>query len=447
VQSDKWWWNERRRVDRLTEATRLALRHWAWIGVSVWLACAPLRAAALARATSAAGVTPALEVSEHAIRRGDSLAAILSGHGVATEEIGRWRRAARLQFDLGHIEPGRVLRLEFDARGRLHRLRYPIDREHALVVERDVDERLLARSVVLPVSVRAAGVRAVVRRNLFETARQAGIPDAIIAQMVDLLSRELPFKSAVRRGDRVRVLYEQRTSLDGQPLPPGRILAVDYVGRQRSAAAYLFDTQDGAAVYVDDSGHLVNAPPLRYPLEFTRITSEFSASRFHPILQHSRPHLGIDFAAPAGTPVRAVGAGTVQWAGPQGGFGNHLELDHGGGLVSTYSHLRGIEPHVAVGTRVLRGQLLGWVGQTGWATGPHLHFAMFDHGQYVDPLTITHAPQLTAVDPRGFAPLRREMLARLQALPVSAPSAPSAPEIGLSPLAQAGRGGPINLTF
>jgi murein DD-endopeptidase MepM/ murein hydrolase activator NlpD len=167
----------------------------------------------------------------------------------------------------------------------------------------------------------------------------------------------------------------------------------------------------------------------------------------HPILHRNRPHLGVDLAAPSGTPVRAIGSGSVRFSGTQNGFGNHIEIDHGGGFVSAYSHLQGVAPEIGAGQPVSRGQLIGWVGQTGLATGPHLHFAIFEHGQYVDPLTIKYPPQLDAIDTIASAGWRRQLSARLHTLPQNSPLTPTAPEMGLPALAQASGVGPITLTF
>jgi murein DD-endopeptidase MepM/ murein hydrolase activator NlpD len=409
---------------------------------STWFVCAPMRADALGRASDR---PPSDRVVERTVQRGERLGAILAGHGMSAAEISRWVRAARPQADLGHLDPGHSLELRFDQSGALRALCYEVDGEHTVTVERDTSDRLTAHSTPLPVTVRAVAVRATVRQSFVAAARQAAVPDRVISQMIDLLGWRVSFKSDVRRGDRLRVLYEQRTARSGRALYPGRILAVDYRGRTQSAAAYLYDERDGVSRYVDDSGHLVNGAPLRYPLEFTRITSVFSDGRFHPILQETRPHLGVDFAAPAGTPVRSIGPGTIQCAGDKAAFGNHVEIDHGGGFVSTYSHLRHIAPGIQPGAQVTPGQLIGWVGQTGLATGTHLHFAIFRDGEYVDPLTVKLPRQFTLIDPATFAHLRDDMQARFQAL-LDAP-APSAPETGLPLRAQAGGVGPINLTF
>jgi len=428
-------------------AKRIALYRWACVGVSTMIVLAPANARALPRAsaTDRPGVGRSVV---HVVTPRDAFALLLAGEGVPSDEVARWRRAARPVVDLGRLAPGRTLRMEFDARGLLVALRYDLDGEERLAVERGTGSALRVRREPQPVRIRAVGARGVVGRTFQDAAMGAGIPDPIITQLVDLLSWRLDFKADMHRGDRFHVLWEQRATLDGHPLKPGRVLAVEYVGRSDSAAAYLFSPDDGdEPTYVDDQGHQLDGAPLRYPLEFTRISSAFSEARFHPILLRNRPHNGIDFAAPAGTPVRAVGPAVVQFAGVKSGFGNYIELDHGSEFVSAYAHLQGIERGITTGARVARGQLLGWVGQTGLATGPHLHFAIFEHGDYVDPLSIQYPAQLAAVDPAAFTRLRRQMQTRLRAIPQGSPAAPTAPEIGLPPLAQAGRVGPITLTF
>jgi murein DD-endopeptidase MepM/ murein hydrolase activator NlpD len=394
-----------------------------------------------------APTSPARRV-DRVVLTDDTLSKVLRTEGVSAAESARWEGVARRHAVLRRLAPGRPLGLEFDDGARLMTVRYDdLEREAQLVLRRGPRGGPVASREPLAVRVKAVGARGTVGRSLKDTALRAGIPAAVISQMVDLLSWRLDFKEAVHRGDRFRLLWEQRTTVDGRALRPGKVLAVEYLGRSDSAAAYLYRTPDGKAVYVDAEGHRLDGAPLRFPLEFSRITSTFSDARFHPVLHRNRPHLGVDFAAPSGTPVRAIGAARVQFAGTQGGFGKHVELDHGRGFVSTYSHLQRIAAPVRPGARIGHGEIIGWVGRSGMTSGPHLHFAIFDRGRYLDPLSIRYRRQFDAVDPVAFDDLRRQLTARLQAIPTSSPAAPTAPEIGLPPLAQAGRCGPITLTF
>lgn len=421
------------------------MRRWLLTIASVALVGAPVHAPALT--TMAISTTPL--VARHVVlqaARGDSIDGVLRQQGFARDEIARWERAARRHADLRRLDAGRPLQLDFDDSGRLLALRYELDGEQRLTVDRDARGRLAARREPLPVRVRTIGARGTVGRSIKDAALRAGIPEPVISQLVDLLSWRLDFKEDVHRGDRFRVLWEQRTTLDGRLLKPGRIVAVEYEGRSDSAAAYLLTDGDEPS-YIDDAGHPLNGAPLRYPLEFSRITSAFSDARMHPILHVNRPHLGVDFAAPAGTPVRAIGDGSVQFSGVQSGFGNHIEIAHGRGFVSAYSHLEKIAPEIRVGGSVARGQLIGWVGQTGLATGPHLHFATFADGEYVDPLSIKYPAQIDEVALADTGALRRQLSARLRALPQNSPATPTAPEMGLPALAVASGVGPITLTF
>jgi murein DD-endopeptidase MepM/ murein hydrolase activator NlpD len=265
--------------------------------------------------------------------------------------------------------------------------------------------------------------------------------------MVDLLAWRVDFNSDVRPGDHFRVLYQQRVAPDGRHLKPGRILAVEYTGRKSSAEAFLYKTDSGKVTYLNKEGKAVERAFLRYPLEFTRISSNFSYSRFHPILKRRRRHLGVDFAAPTGTPVRSVGAGTVKVSGWQGGLGRAVKIDHGGGLVTVYGHLRRINRGIQRGARVERGQTIGAVGMSGMATGPHLHFAVFDRGRYVNPLRLKAAPTVVKVDLENFESTRDELASRLRTIPGICPLVLSTPPVTLSAVAQAWQFNSVLLTL
>ena len=380
----------------------------------------------------------------HVVTRGETLAAILGGYGVSAPEARRWWVAARPARDLGKLAVGHSLDLTFSGERTLVALSYGIDREEELVVE-DGRAGLSARIVSRAVRSEAAGVRGNVQTTFFAAAQRAGVPESVISQMVDLLALKMNFSAEVHPGDRFRVLYERRFDAAGQELRPGALLAAEYRGRKHSLSAFQYKDEAGRDVYLDSEGRALDDALLRYPLEFTRISSAFTYSRFHPILKYRRPHLGVDFAAPIGTPVRAVGNGKVRWAAWKGGLGRHVEVDHGGGLVSAYSHLRGIADQVQPGTSVERGQIVGWVGKSGSATGPHLHFAIFDNGKYVNPLEARRAAAVVRVDPARFAKQRDQLAQNLRAATTT--QRPSDLPVPFSALAQARHLEPLSLTF
>jgi murein DD-endopeptidase MepM/ murein hydrolase activator NlpD len=350
----------------------------------------------------------------HPVARGETLAGILARYGIATDEIRALDRALGAKSVQRKLHAGDVLTLGFNAAQRILTVSYDVDLERRAVVERVDARRFAARIDKRPIRTRSVTASGAIRTSFYRDAKRAGIPDPIISSLVDLLAWEIDF-SEVQRGDRFRVLYEEDVRDDGKVVRLGRVLAAELAGRAARASAFRLDGAHGESVYLDAEGHALDGGLLRYPVEFTRIASTFSKSRFHPILGENRPHLGVDFAAPIGTPVRAVGTGTVRWAGPKGDFGRHVEIDHGGGLSSAYSHLNGIASGLRAGQRVKRGQLVGWVGQSGLATGPHLHFAIFDKGRYVNPLSVHRVPQLAAVDRRKFERLRTSLTERLRA--------------------------------
>jgi murein DD-endopeptidase MepM/ murein hydrolase activator NlpD len=420
------------------------------LAIYMLIACSLPASAAQAPSRVAAPITIRADASRisvtHPIAAGDRLSSIMLHYGVDPLRIDDWVEAAAPVADLGRIQAGHTLSFTFTAAQQLVSLSYDRGDDGRVVVE-DTGAALHARLEEPPVIVSVVGIRGTLESGFYRDARRAGVPDVVISRMVDLLSREIDFRTGVRRGDRFRLLYEQRTRKDGRILPPGRILAADYIGLENSAAAFLYDEQDGSPVYVDHQGEPLEQSFLRYPVEFTRISSDFSMARFHPILKQSRPHLGVDFAAQPGTPVRAVGPGTIRWAGWKSDFGFHIEIEHNNGLSSTYSHLRGIAPRLQDGRPVTRGQLLGWVGQTGLATGPHLHFAMFENGVYLDPLTLNPSVSGGDVDYRRFRLMHTAWMRQLRSIPGSITPVPSTAPEALSALAQARRHGAVVLTL
>lgn len=382
----------------------------------------------------------------HPIAQGDRLETILGRYGVRPRETARWVAAAKPFGDLQRIQAGRYLTLSFTG-GELSALRYDLTGGRRLAVQRADGSELGASVEEPPVIVEAVGIRGMVRSGFFADAREAGVPEVIISRMVDLLSGSIDFRSEVAFGDRFRLVFEERRRLDGRALEPGRILVAEYVGIFGSAAAFLYGEDEGEPRYVNEDGRPIEEQLLRYPVEFTHISSGFSPSRFHPVLKQDRPHLGIDFAAAEGTPVRAVGAGVVRAATWKGELGRHVEIDHGRGLVSAYSHLRAIHPGISEGLEVERGQVIGWVGQSGLATGPHLHFALFENGEYRDPLRWIRSSAAPRIDRERFRLVRSLRMAQLRAIPGNYAPIPSTAPEALSALAQARREGSILLTL
>ena len=223
-----------------------------------------------------------------------------------------------------------------------------------------------------------------IRSSLFAATDESGIADAVAVQMAEMFSGDVDFHRDLRKGDRFSVAYEVLEA-DGEPLRTGRVLSAEFVNNGKTHHAMWFQEPGQKGGYYTLEGQSLRRAYLASPMEFSRVTSGFKM-RFHPILQKWRAHLGVDYAAPTGTPVRTVGDGVVDFAGVQNGFGNVVFVRHPNQNTTVYAHLSRI--FVRKGQSVGQGEKIGAVGATGWATGPHLHFEFRVNGQHKDPLTI-----------------------------------------------------------
>lgn len=301
---------------------------------------------------------------------------------------------------------GKMVRAQTDSFGALQELvaRFPAERaEQArthftrLTMAR-VDGRWLSRLETAELTAQSRLASGSIRSSLFAATDESGLPDAVAVQLADIFATDIDFHRELRRGDTFSVVYESLMA-DGEPVAwnegAGRVLAAEFVNAGRSHHAVWFTPPDGRGAYYDIDGSSKRRAFLASPLEFSRVTSGF-AMRIHPIFQTQRAHLGVDYGAPTGTPVRAVGDGTVEFAGRQNGYGNVVELRHPNNRSTLYAHLSRID--VRKGQRIEQGQRLGAVGATGWATGPHLHFEFRVAGQHQDPLRVAKSSEATKLD-------------------------------------------------
>ncbi|MFM7737034.1 MAG: M23 family metallopeptidase [Alphaproteobacteria bacterium] len=355
-----------------------------------------------------------------AVRRGESFASMLAMVDVSRERSQAFEDAARPIFDLANIEPRRSLSLFFETDGgQLAAIEYAIDGSRVLVVERDPEGELRARIARTPTSIEIRGVSGTISGGLHVDCSEAGIPDRIVRELVDIFAWDVDFDS-MQPGDSFRALYEVAVGEQGEVVQTGAIVAAEVSTAGRVFRAMYHAEDDGAGAYYDPEGHSLDRGMLRYPLEFVRISSGFSNARFHPVLHRTRAHKGVDFAAPTGTPVRAVADGWVTQAGWQGGLGYAIRAVHGGETpyTSVYGHLSRISRGVRDGEAVRKGEIIGYVGSTGLASGPHLHFSILEGEEYVDPLGVTPPPRIVqsvSLD-EGFQRSRGVLLAALDRL-------------------------------
>ena len=373
-------------------------------------------------------------VREARIERGDTLATLLARLDVRDDAALAFLRNDSSARPLVRLAPGRFVQVNATADGELNWMKVYLGSDadtspgttRVMTVQR-AGESFQVSEADLALERRIERRSGEVKVSLYGASDDAGVPDSIAQQMVDALESELDFHRDLQRGDSFRVIYEALYA-SGEYVRPGRLLAVEFINSGLRFEAYWYADGTKSGGYYALDGRSTKRGFLRSPLEYTRVSSGFSASRTHPVFGYDAAHRGVDYSAPAGTKIRSVAGGTVTFAGWQNGYGNMVEIQHDGKHATLYAHLQKIAPGVHPGARLGQGELVGQVGMTGWATGPHLHFELKRNGGQVNPLTALlpgaeplSAAQLTTV--REAANPLREQLALLERVNV-AQSAP-----------------------
>lgn len=325
-------------------------------------------------------------VQEDRVERGDTLAALLAKLNVDDPEAVAFLRQAKEARPFARMRTGRTVRAATSPDGELLQLTYLTPSGTLLQLERQGDKFSISEEPA-DLDVRPQIASGEIYSSLFAATDYAGLPDSIATQIVEIFSSQIDFHRDLRRGDRFAVVYE--TFYHGAELVrTGRILAIEFINQGRTYQAVWFDSKDGPGSYYTPDGKSLRRAFLRSPLEFSRISSGYSLARFHPILLTWTAHRGIDYAAPTGTRVRTTGDGIVSFAGWQNGYGNVVIVQHPGKYTTYYAHLSAFAGGIRKGARVSQGDFVGFVGQTGMATGPHLHYEFHINGTQHDPLKI-----------------------------------------------------------
>jgi len=358
-------------------------------------------------------------VTEERIRRGDTLGSLLTRLGVSDRNAEAFLRTSPSVRVLAQLKPGRLVHARVDDMGSLQSLRYEqgigeshdpagATIAHALVVERH-GESFGARDEAMANERRVELASGEIRTSLFAATDAANLPDGIGTQIAEIFSGDIDFYKDLRRGDRFRVVYEAFYQ-GGEFVRAGRILAIEFVNAGKAHAALWYGGPATASADTPLAGHYygfdgrsLRRAFLRTPLEFTRISSGFGG-RMHPISNVWRQHTGVDYAAPMGTPVRTTADGIVDFAGIKNGYGNVVVIRHQGVYSTLYGHLSRFAAGLKRGQHIEQGRLIGYVGMTGWATGPHLHyeFRISDHA--TNPLTavLPDAPPIARGELNAF---------------------------------------------
>ncbi len=288
---------------------------------------------------------------------------------------------------LTQIRPGQEFRFLLRGDGDLAAMQFESDEATRVVLHID-EERIREERIKREVEHRVQVAAGRIEGSLFGAADRAGVPDGVVLKMAKALGYDIDFAQDIQPGDQFEVVYEE-IYCEGGKLRDGDVLAARFINRGKTYSAVRYTAPDGAVEYYAADGRPLKKSFLRTPLEFTRISSRFTSNRRHPILGRMRAHRGVDYAAPMGTPVRAAGNAVVQLRGVQSGYGNVVILKHDTKVTTLYGHLSRFTASLRNGQRVRQGEIIGYVGKTGLATGPHLHYEFRVSGAHRDPLTVT----------------------------------------------------------
>lgn len=309
---------------------------------------------------------------------GSSLQSFLSG-----DSVGK-----RLFSDL---RAGRSVSVQLDHEGKLVWMRYKLSQAEkymeSILIQSDDQGGYTSKLEKLAFDKDIAFRSGRIESSLFGAAERSDLPDSVAIKMAEIYSGQIGFHRELRTGDEFRVVYEQM-SFEGEPVGSGKILAVDFVNDGKSHKAFYFESPEGKSSYYNENGMSLRSTFLRSPLKFSRISSGFSKRRFHPVKQQWKAHHGVDYAAPTGTPIYATANGRVDFVGTKGGYGKVVYLNHHNGYSTRYAHMSRFASGLRKGDKVEQGEIIGYVGATGWATGPHLHYEFRVKSEPIDPLAI-----------------------------------------------------------
>jgi murein DD-endopeptidase MepM/ murein hydrolase activator NlpD len=364
--------------------------------------------------------SPSVRVVTGRIHRGRTLADALRREGVSPRMVDEIARGMRPVFDFRYAHAGDSFALVRDDGGGLLSFEFQRGRRDLYRLRPGENGAFLPSHQEAPLERRVIRLWGTVHRSLFETMVALGEGPDLVHDFADIFAWDIDFSRQTRPGDRFRAVFEKFYDRDGF-VRYGKVLAAQYAGTHETLVAVYFEDDDGYGDYYRTDGSSVRRTFLRAPVRYTRISSRYSKSRLHPVLKVRRPHEGVDYAAPVGTPIWAVADGEVIFRGWSGGFGRLVKVHHPNGYVSYYGHLSRYAEGIENGARVRQRQVLGYVGATGLSTGPHLDYRLKANGRFVDPLRVKFpsGKPVFARNKERFLSVRDAMLRELGATGVS----------------------------
>lgn len=359
------------------------------------------------------GPTPKYEKTSLTIGRGDTMDKLFRKNNLSVGDLVQIARLPDVAPHMRKLVPGDTFEIEHDG-GKVMRLYHELDLTHTLIVNRG-DGRFEVETILRPTEKRQSTAHGRIESSLFESAAAAGMSDNLIMNLAGIFAWDVDFVLDIRRGDDYYILYED-VYQDGKFIKNGEILAAEFNNNGRTFQAIRYVDADGRSDYYTADGHSVRKAFIRAPVDFSRISSSFNPRRRHPILNTVRAHQGVDYAAPTGTPIKAAGDGKIIHRGKKGGYGNAVILQHGGNITTLYGHMSSFAKNARLGQRVKQGEIIGFVGKTGLATAPHLHYEYRLNGTHRNPRTVAlpDADPIAAKFKESFLSKTQPILAELE---------------------------------
>jgi murein DD-endopeptidase MepM/ murein hydrolase activator NlpD len=347
------------------------------------------------------------------IQRGDTIAELLRRLNVEDQNASEYLRKNKSADGLRHLSVGKEVQAETDANGALLALRYMGSDGTQVIIEKN-DNSFKARTLAALVEKRIQIRTGEIKSNLFAATDEAGLPDPAANQLSEIFGGDIDFHRDLRKGDKFTVIYEMNY-INGEPARTGRILSAEFVNHGHTFRAAYFQTTEYTGDYYSPEGKSMRKAFLRSPIEFSRVSSGFSKSRFHPVLNKWRSHKGVDYAAPMGTKVKVTSDGVVSFVGKQGGYGNVVMVTHQGHFTTVYGHLSRFASALKKGQKLSQGQIVGYVGMTGMTTGPHLHYEFKLNGVQRDPLKVAlpDGKPISEAQKTAFVEITRDLFGQL----------------------------------
>lgn len=362
---------------------------------------------------------PELDWQEITVKSGDNLSLLFPKIGLTARDVYEVAQSGDSIKPLLNLKPGQVLRFGLshtDEKTSLKKLELKLSPIETLQLTR-TENGYTSATLTREVDSRQKQVAGRIESSLFEAGQKAGMSDKLIMEMAHIFGWDIDFALDLRQGDSFKVIFEE-SFLDGKKFDDGDILAAEFTNRGNTFRAIRYTDPEGNSHFYTPEGHSMRKTFTRTPVHFSRISSRFNPNRKHPVLKTSRPHRGVDYAAPTGTPILATGDGKVDFVGTKGGYGRTIILSHGGKYTTLYAHMSRFKKDLKKGQRVKQGQTIGYVGSSGLATGPHLHYEFRINNVHHNPLTVS-LPKAKPLDAKYMADFKQRaqpLLAQLDGL-------------------------------